>query len=452
MKFFFPDSQDQVDPSFDFVSEERDPFRVRQRDDLYAHEALTQAPFDGLLVSKSIVDGQAGGGTGKYTAAQRHRLYREGAARFFRLDRGHTPLEIIGDCGAFSYVAEEFPPYTVDEVIDFYDGCGFNYGIAVDHIILQYDPIATRTDDRAAEWLRRQDITLELAQDFWTRCIDRKVRFAPVGVAQGWSPASYADAVVVLQRIGYRRIALGGMVPLKTVEILACLRAIDDVRDPSTQLHLLGVSRCDDVPTFASHGVTSFDSTSPFRQAFKDDRDNYYTASRTYVALRVPQVDGNTKLKTRIRSGEISQGQAMALERTALSRLRQFDANEIDVDPVVDALLEYSALWDGKTDRGAQYRATLSDRPWRDCPCDLCTSVGIEIVIFRGSERNKRRGFHNLYVFEQRLREQRGRNTECPQLGVLPAPASRQENSVFPPSKSSKDMDAVSTPSPWTAS
>ncbi|MFF0718748.1 tRNA-guanine transglycosylase DpdA [Micromonospora sp. NPDC003816] len=409
MRFFFPDSQDQVDPGFDFVTEERDPFRVRQRDDLYAHEVLTQAPFDGLLVSKAIVDGKAGGGTGKYTAAQRHRLYREGARRFFRLDRGHTPLKIMGDCGAFSYVAEEYPPYSVDEVIDFYDGCGFHYGIAVDHVIFQYEPKTARDDERAAEWVRRQEITLALAADFWQRCKARRVCFTPLGVAQGWSPQSYADAVVALQRIGYQRIALGGMVPLKTQEILACLAAIDQVREPTTQLHLLGISRCDDVPTFATHGVTSFDSTSPFRQAFKDDRDNYYTPTGTYVALRVPQVDGNPKLKARIRSGEISQAQALALERTALTRLRQYDADEVDVDPVVQALLDYSAVWDGKSDRSAQYRVTLADQPWRDCPCDLCKAIGIEVVIFRGTERNKRRGFHNLYVFEQRLRAQRER-------------------------------------------
>ena len=40
MKFFFPDSQDQIDPGFDFITEEKGAFRVRQRDDLYAHEAL----------------------------------------------------------------------------------------------------------------------------------------------------------------------------------------------------------------------------------------------------------------------------------------------------------------------------------------------------------------------------------------------------------------------------
>ena len=33
MKFFFADSQDMVDPSFDFETEKRSEWRVRQRDD-----------------------------------------------------------------------------------------------------------------------------------------------------------------------------------------------------------------------------------------------------------------------------------------------------------------------------------------------------------------------------------------------------------------------------------
>lgn len=36
MKFFFPDSQDFVDETFDFVAETRSESRVRQRDDRYA--------------------------------------------------------------------------------------------------------------------------------------------------------------------------------------------------------------------------------------------------------------------------------------------------------------------------------------------------------------------------------------------------------------------------------
>ena len=55
MRFFFPDSLDLVDPSFDFVTERRSPDRVRQRDDLYAHEVFETPPFDGLLVAAKLI-------------------------------------------------------------------------------------------------------------------------------------------------------------------------------------------------------------------------------------------------------------------------------------------------------------------------------------------------------------------------------------------------------------
>src|SRR2546421_7155515 len=105
--FFFPDSQDQIDPSFDFEREASSPDRVRQRDDRYAHEVITPAPYVGILLSKALVDGPGG----KYTFPQRQRLYRLGVRRFFRLDDCDGPtLATLGDCGAFNYVRQEKPP------------------------------------------------------------------------------------------------------------------------------------------------------------------------------------------------------------------------------------------------------------------------------------------------------------------------------------------------------
>ena len=100
-----------------------------------------------------------------------------------------------------------------------------------------------------------------------------------------------------MQRIGYNYIALGGMVPLKTEEVMRCLEAIDEIRDKKTKLHLLGVSRIENVKNFDKLGVYSFDSTSPLRQAFKEDKDNYYATKGNYAAIRVPQVDGNRSLR-----------------------------------------------------------------------------------------------------------------------------------------------------------
>ena len=230
MKFYFPDSQDQVSPTYDFMHDEHSPLRVRQRDDKYAHEVLTAPAYDGVLVSKAIVDGSIKG-VGKYSMPQRQRLYRLGVRGFFRLPEH---IETLGDCGAFNYVNEPEPPYSVHEVLDFYEQCGFDAGVSVDHVILGF-----RRDlsDAPDEWKERRRISLTLAEKFKAAAEERDSSLQLLGAAQGWDPASYADSVRQLQDIGYDRIALGGMVPLKTTDILACLldnRPYPRARDASS--------------------------------------------------------------------------------------------------------------------------------------------------------------------------------------------------------------------------
>ena len=333
MKFFFPDSQDFVDESFDFVSETRSDLRVRQRDDRYPHELFQVAPYDGILVSKAVVDG-LGGGTGKYSLAQRHRFIRVGVREYFRLENPN--LETMGDCGAFTYVREERPPYSAAEVADFYAECGFDYGLSVDHVILgyraEYDQHLDGIDLVPPDWRARQEITFELAEQFLLYCRAKKYRFIPIGVAQGWSPESYALAVKTLQELGYRYIAFGGFVPLKTRDILACLQAASVVRKPDTQFHLLGITRCENVQAFGDFGVVSFDSTSALRKAFMDDKHNYYTLHGTYSAIRVPQVDANPELLRRIVAGQVSQERARELEQQCLTTLVKYDAGEANIE------------------------------------------------------------------------------------------------------------------------
>src|SRR5262249_867056 len=183
----------------------------------------------------------------------------------------------------------------------------------------------------------------------------------------------------------------------------ACLESIDTVRTRGTQLHLLGITRCSNISRFAKFGVTSFDSTSAFRQAFKDDKDNYHVLERTYTAVRVPQVDGNPKLKALIQAGRISQKEAIERERACLQALHGYDHGKVQLRQAIDALLRYEELFDGRQDYTDVYGETLQDAPWKKCKCGICERAGINVVLFRGSERNKRRGFHNIYVFRQRL-------------------------------------------------
>lgn len=409
MKFFFPDSIDMIDPLYDFLNECHSPEHIRQRHDFYAHETLESCPYDGLLVSKAAVDG-IGNKSGRYTLAQRNRLYREGVRQFFRLDENKVTARIdtMGDCGAFAYVNEKIPPYSVSEVVDFYNDCGFDYGVSVDHVILGYNAKCDDPDlfDQgvSAEWRARRELTLSLAGEFLARSKELASRFIPVGVAQGWSPNSYAASVKALQDMGYSYVALGGMVPLKTQEILDVLRKTREVRNPKTKLHLLGVTRINEMEEFNESGVVSFDSTAPFVKSFKDDKCNYFTPERAYTAIRIPQIEANLKLQRLISSGKIDQQKARGLEQECLRRLLAYDDNKCSLEKTLKVLGEYESLYGGKKGNINLYQDTLESKPWKRCSCCICRRLSIHVVIFRGAERNRNRGFHNLSVFSQQMR------------------------------------------------
>jgi hypothetical protein len=419
MKYFLPDSQDLVDPSFDFDREDRSRTRIRQRDDVYAHELFPDRVSDGILVSKGLVDG-FGQGSSRYSMAQRHRLLRVGAPEFFRIENaGARPLSLMGDCGAFAYIKEDVPPYSVEDVVTFYVDCEFDLGISVDHVIPEYQPAwdnprGLDAEERGARnrAKERQELTLELASKFFRVVKKGKLSFEPLGVAQGWSANSYAHATKQLQKMGYSYVAVGGMVPLKTVQIEESLAAINAVRLPATRLHLLGVTRTEKLPQFAAYGVASFDSTSPLRQAFKDETDNYYTPHRTYAAIRIPQVEGNPKLERSIRAGKTSQGEARSLEQACLDIMARFDRGEATVSDTLATLGKYEELFAAIESRGSSrknqldiYREVLEAKPWKACPCAVCKTLGHHVILFRGAERNRRRGLHNVWVFYRRVQE-----------------------------------------------
>jgi hypothetical protein len=135
-----------------------------------------------------------------------------------------------------------------------------------------------------------------------------------------------------------------------------------------------------------------------------DDKDNYHTMERTFTAIKVPQVDANVNLKRAILSGRVSQRHAIEAERDSLLALREFDRGEISIDEALDAVIAYEDVVGTKKTYRSEYAETLRAAPWRTCACGLCEKYGVEMVIFRASERNKRRGFHNLSVLATKMR------------------------------------------------
>ena len=418
MKFIYADSLDYIDPAYDFIADKNPDGRKPYWDDLYPHEYMDELPYHGVLVSRAIVgDGPVGGG--KYSAPQAQRFRRDGARAFLRLNKPRfEQMPIFGDCGAFAYHREEIPPYSPEDMVSFYDDGGFTHGCSVDHIIFDFDErYMSNVDGASSEARRRYDITLANAAAFLSTASRLSNRFTPVGVIQGWSPGSMAAAAKELCKMGYRYLAVGGTVMLKPDQIKSCLHAIRTAIPTDIAMHVLGFAKADDITDFVKYDITSFDTTSPLLRAFKDGKRNYYVRKPDgrldyYTAIRVPQAIENPKLQRLAKRGVYRQEDLLSLERRALAALRAYDREESGLDETLDAVMAYGtpAMFEGEQSIAAsprkiselrtRYRRTLSDRPWKHCDCAVCRQVSIEVVLFRASNRNKRRGIHNLGVFK----------------------------------------------------
>jgi hypothetical protein len=418
MKFLYSDSLDFVDPNYDFVADQVGERRRAHTDDEFPHEHMDKAPYDGLLVSRAIV-GDAKR-PGKYSEAQCMRFWREGARAFLRYPVKKYPNSMImGDCGAFSYRDLRRPPYTVDETLDFYHDGEFTHGCSVDHLIFDFLPDRTPAP---AEAKRRYDITLDNAEKFIKASKALGKGFTALGVIQGWSAASMAKAATALYKQGFKYLAIGGMVPLQIDQIEVAVGAIRAAVPSSIKLHALGFGKTEELDVLRRNGVSSFDTTSPLLRAFKDGRRNYYRRLPDgqisyYMAVRIPQALDNADLLRHAKKGRLDQDDLASLETKALGAVRRFARRKQALSSTLDAVLDYGryALWDDRESDAKnearlvllrkEYGKTLGDRPWEACACRVCRESGVEALIFRSSNRNKRRGMHNLQVFYEQLRQ-----------------------------------------------
>lgn len=425
MKFLFSDTQDYVDPGYDFLNDRSSPGRERYWSDVYAHEFMDPAPYDGLLVSMSAVRQATGVAVSKvrYSTRAEQRLLRDGARQFLRYGGPRfKDAMLLGDCGAFSYVENPVPAYEPEEVVEFYTEAGFSHGISPDHIIFECD--LANPSERAVdpEIRQRFAITLANAEVFLGMVKREGMPFEPLGPVQGWSPKSMAEAAYRLERMGYRYLAIGGLVPLRVDVIKAVLTAIRERIRPETDIHLLGFAKADRIHEFTGFGITSFDSTSPLIRAFKDEKANYYgegTDGRLeyYTAIRIPQATENARLMQGIKRGQFSAEDLLQRERRALGEVRAYDRGESSVEATLDAVMDYHQFLvrgDGTgtaqqdkalSKTAALVQRTLKYQPWKDCDCAVCRDIGVEVIIFRSSNRNKRRGMHNLGIYYRHLRK-----------------------------------------------
>lgn len=410
MRFFLPENDDLVDGDYDFLN---DKYGTNRRD-VYAHEIYGQPTCDGILVTKSVVKEK------KAKAI----VSAGGIAKYLRLPEG---MPVMGDCGAFQFINEEVPPYSCEEICDYYETCSFDYGMTLDHLItdfsLEFDEGNSLFVRQPSEQMKfRYRLTLDNAKKILELCKSRNLSFTPIGVVQGWSPQTYLSGIKELIDAGFKYLAIGGMARGSNSEIEPLLSAIGPViRESGVDLHFLGVARFNILEQFKKAGVTTCDSASTLMQAFKSTKDNYHATDRSYCAVRIPPVKGDASpkvskllkpLKDDPAAYSAEEDRLYQLEQKALSSVRAYASGDGDLEQAMHDLVTYEEEFGEGKKHFELFEQTLRERPWEQCPCKICQESGIEVVFLRGNNRNRRRGFHNTWLFYQGFLERVGRSPQ----------------------------------------
>lgn len=405
--YFLPDWDDFLDVDFDF---RKDKFSAESRcDRKQAHSIQLLRPrkiCDGVVVSLAQHLGSKG--MLRHLPLSDPQLMRPLSVRDHF---GLSPDQwAFGDCGAFSYANECRPAISVEQAVAVYELYDFDLGASVDHIPLLeiVDKEGRRKKLSEDERKRRVKLTRDNAVEFIGVWKARGCKFTPVGVIQGIDATGYARQIHEYIEMGYNHIALGGLVPKSDEDIRKIVSAVSRTIENYAEkpwIHLLGVFRPKLQETFRTSGIRSFDSATYFRKAWLRSDQNYLGTNGTwYAALRVPPTSDARTLMRLKKSGK-RESTICRMEEDALAALRSYDAGKLDINSCLSAVLSYDRLL-GRGEFSSDslrdhYKRTLEDRPWRSCGCRICKAIGIDVVIFRGYNRNKRRGAHNtLQLFD----------------------------------------------------
>ena len=337
-------------------------------------------PMDGVLFSRNDIN---------RSENKKEQAEEAGGIKdFLRLP---DDLILFGDCGAYSYIDQDEPPYDPLETMEFYERMQYDQACTVDHLIT-----SANMDDKE----NRLEITLSNAETMIEQHRDGDYSFDLFGVVQGWDPDSYYRATEELLNMGFDHLAFGGLVRASTKDIIKILQRCYPLwmNKEDVEIHLFGVARWELFPFMQRYGLNSLDNAY-HRSAWLDEKDNYLlTPENEYTAVRIPISDQYADF-----------AELPSEERAVFDKIREYSNDEASPEEVVDTLETWERTYaeiEGKESRleffediRNEYLRTLEDRPWEQCDCHICEEYGVHVAIFRRNERNMRRGFHNLYRF-----------------------------------------------------
>jgi hypothetical protein len=416
--YFLPDWDDFLDLNYDFKMDRFSAVSRSEREEVHMIKLFQpQRLCDGVLVSLAQHLGTKGL-LRRVPIDDPYLLKPRSVREHFGLAANQWAF---GDCGAFSYVNEDKPSITIEQAVAVYDLYEFDLGASVDHIPIE--EIVTEKGKRKLsvdERKGRVRLTKRNAEAFISLCRARGAGFIPVGVIQGLDAASFGRQVLEYVEMGYTHIGLGGLVPRQDAEIEEIVTEvstkINSLKD-RPWIHLLGVFRPKLQDKFRALNVNSFDSATYFRKAWLRSEQNYLGADGNwYSAIRVPPTSDPRTL-IRLKESKLPEKEIKERERKAIESLHGYSNNSVSLKNCLAALLAYDRLLDrAEADRGDvehQYMKTLTARPWEKCQCTVCRSIGIHALVFRGYNRNKRRGAHNTLRLYESLLKQAGQRDDA---------------------------------------
>ncbi len=418
MKYFLPYWEDWVHKDFDPITETYT--KKGFENSIFAHEILEKPIYDGILVSLGLFEFKLK--LIKENGFPRIRDFYN-IREYLRLPKQYS---IMGDCGAFTYINEKNPIISVEKAVYYYESLGFDYGISVDHICSDTIVLKDKSQidnfsfikaiqqkngkiklilsEEEREYRRR--LSIENAYKFLK--LSKNKSFIPVGAVQGYSIETYIDSAKQLINQGYEYLAFGGLAPRKTEFISKLLDKINkEIDTTKIKIHILGVLREELLEKMKKYNIYSFDSASYYRKAWLKPTQNYLGIDKKwYPSIRVPYSFNLLKLKRD--NSSIYIYNLLEKENRILMNLRQYDRGFIkNLDCLIEDILKYDKMLLRKSFCEEKfynlYKEVLESKIWKECECSICKTLGIDVIIFRGSNRNKRRGFHNTYIFYTRI-------------------------------------------------
>lgn len=386
IQYFIPEWDDLVSKYYDFWAD-----KDLDKEKVYAHEIYPKPNYDGILVSRMKLE---------QSKLKINKIKEVGGVHNFFNFVGKP---VFGDCGAWGYVKEDKPPFETNEILNYYHELKFDIGVSIDHLCVP---------EYASKNEQRKNLTLKNAEQFINRYTSKGYSFIPMGVCQGWDVESYKESVKEILDMGYTHIAIGGIARAQTSVVLNILKIINPLIKKNSEfihIHLFGVARLEAIRLFRSLNVTSFDSASPLRSAWLGSKKNYRDQDwNGYSAIRLPYITREKKVySSYIQNGYYSMEDLKDKEENIKILLKRYEIDKSRTpEEVTDAFMSlYEEIIPETPDRREEYLHTLRDRPWDKCDCTICQDVGMEVIIFRGNNRNRRRGFHNTYIFYKLLKK-----------------------------------------------